>query len=332
MASFYLGTLCRKDPLYEILLNEICPRASSPVFHVDLTSSKRVYKYTEEKSRISIIGKFFRHDDPKPERALRIRGEYDNLKRIRSLGFDREPHYVVRPIGKEERIGLALIEDFVKGKDLDFYFRKAIYDQDTFLLGRQLKKLASFLHAIHSRTRSGRGVDLGQIQLYYEKLLGQLGKKEVVAKGEVKPYLKLVERWMGRSLLSKAEDSIVHGDATPTNFLFTGSGDVVAIDLERMKSADPVYDLGMICAELKHAFMWRKGDPYGAEPFISYFLKSYCEKFHDAKKGFRMITLRNPFYMAMAELRIARNAYLDMGYRRGLAYEALKCLKWGLWL
>lgn len=330
MANLYLGTLCRRDPLYEILLNELCPKTSVPVFHVDLTSSRRVYKYTEEKTRVSIIGKFFRRDDPKPERAMRIKGEYDNLKKIRSLGFDRHPHYVVRPLRKEESIGLALIEEFVKGKDLDFYFRKAIYGQDAFLLGRQLKRLATFLQALHSRTFSGQRVNLEHISAYYEKILGQLGKKCVIGENEQRGYMKLVEKWLGKPVLSRAEDAVVHGDATPTNFLFTENGDVVAIDLERMKSADPVYDLGMICAELKHSFMWRTGDPYRAEPFISYFLKSYCEGFQNSKKAFRRITLRNPFYMAMAELRIARNGYLDMGYRRGLAYEAVKCLKWGL--
>jgi hypothetical protein len=40
--------------------------------------------------------------------------------------------------------------------------------------------------------------------------------------------------------------------------------------------------------------------------------------------------MRNSFYMAMTELRIARNDYLDLNYRKRLADEALQCLKWGL--
>jgi aminoglycoside phosphotransferase (APT) family kinase protein len=123
---------------------------------------------------------------------------------------------------------------------------------------------------------------------------------------------------------------IVHGDASPTNFIFTERGDVVAIDLERMKNGDMLFDAGMICGELKHAFMWRTGNPYEAEPFIRRFLKKYSSHFHDHRKVFREITLRNPFYMAMAELRIARNDYLHWNYRKWLAHEALKCLKWGL--
>ena len=37
----------------------------------------------------------------------------------------------------------------------------------------------------------------------------------------------------------------------------------------------------------------------------------------------------NPFYMALAELRIARNAYLSWDYRRWLVAEARRCLAWG---
>lgn len=60
------------------------------------------------------------------------------------------------------------------------------------------------------------------------------------------------------------------------------------------------------------------------------FFKSYASHFPDAQKAFKDITRRNPFYMAMTELRIARNNYLDWGYRKRLAHEAMECLRWGL--
>jgi hypothetical protein len=86
----------------------------------------------------------------------------------------------------------------------------------------------------------------------------------------------------------------------------------------------------MVCGEIKHAFLWRTGNRYKAEPFIRHFLESYASQFHDRKKAFQEITTRNSFYMAMTELRIARNDYLDLDYRKKLADEALQCLKWGL--
>jgi thiamine kinase-like enzyme len=326
----YLGTLDYADPLYGILFSQVYPEVKNPHFHVNRMSSHMVYKYTEEKTKISIIGKFFKLHDPKQERVLRIKGEYDNLRKIRGYGFDTSPHYVVRPIDREDKIGLALTEDFIKGKDLDHYIKKAIYEGNGLSLRERLSSLASFLYALHTKTELKENVELDPVSGYYEKVLNKLNKQNVISDSERKIYLKLTDKWLNRSLIQKAKNVIVHGDATPTNFIFTEQGDVVAIDLERMKDGDKAFDIGMVCGELKHAFMWRKKNPYEAEPFIKHFLKSYSNLFKHPKKAFKKITLRNPFYMAMTELRIARNDYLDWNYRKWLAYEAKECLKWGL--
>jgi thiamine kinase-like enzyme len=143
-------------------------------------------------------------------------------------------------------------------------------------------------------------------------------------------YLKLADKWLSKTALQKPKNVIVHGDATPTNFIFTFGGDVVAIDLERMKNADAVLDIGMVCGELKHTFLWRTGNPYEVESFIRHFFKSYASHFPNPKKVFMEITMRNPFYMALTELRISRNEYLGWDYRKRLAYEAMECLRWGL--
>jgi thiamine kinase-like enzyme len=330
MKGLYLGKLDCADPLYEILFSKTCPDVNSPLFHVNRMPSHGVYKYTEEKTRIALIGKFFKLNDTKYERVLRKKGEYDNLHKIRSYGFDTFPNYVVRPIAKEESIGLALIEEYINGRDLDFYLKKAIYEGDGYSLKDRLSKLASFLYTLHTRTEMGSNVELDSVGAYFLKVLNKLCKQKVISDQERKSYLKLMDRWLNNGLLQNAKNVIIHGDATPTNFIFTESHDVVAIDLERMKAADIAYDIGMICGELKHAFYWRTGNPYGAEPFIRHFLKSYCSGFTDSKKAFKRITLRNPFYMALTELRISRNDYLGWEYRKRLAYEAMECLRWGL--
>lgn len=330
MDKVYLGKVDYADPLFEILFSQVCPDIKEPLFHVNMMSSRRVYKYIEEKTRIAIIGKFFRLDDPKQERVLRIKGEYDNLQKIRGYGFDTFPNYVVRPISRDERIGLALIEEFIHGKDLDYYFKRAIYEGKNTSLKDRLSRLASFLYALHTKTETEKNVELDSVSAHFQKVLNKLCKQIVISDSDIKAYLKLMDKWLNRPLLQEAKNVIVHGDVTPTNFIFTEMGDVVAIDLERMKIGDMVFDIGMVCGELKHAFMWRTGNPYNAEPFIRHFLKSYSNHFHNYKKAFKEITLRNPFYMAMTELRIARNNYLDWNYRKWLAYEAKECLKWGL--
>jgi thiamine kinase-like enzyme len=330
MNTLYLGKLEYADPLYEILSSKVCPDVTDPIFHVNSMSNRSVYKYTEEKTSIATIGKFFNLNDPKHDRMLRIKGEYDKLQKIRGYGFDTAPNYVVRPISRENRIGLALIEEFVHGKDLDHYFKKAIYEGDGASLKKQLSKLASFLYIFHKKTEKTEYVELGSVNVYFQKILNKLCQQEIIDASDKKEYLKLADKWLDKTLLQKTKNGIVHGDSTPTNFIFTGRGDVVAIDLERMKQADPVYDIGMVCGEIKHAFLWRTGNRYKAEPFIRHFLESYASQFHDRKKAFKEITTRNSFYMAMTELRIARNDYLDLNYRKKLADEALQCLKWGL--
>ena len=330
MSTLYLGKLEYADPLYEILLSQVCPYMENPIFHVDRMASFGVYKYTEEKTRVAAIGKFFRLDDPKPEKISRIKGEYENLQKIRAYGFDSFPNYVVRPISKEETIGLALLEEYIHGKDLDYYLRKAIYDRDDVSLKERLSDLASFLYALHKKTGSEENVELNPISVYYEKVLNKLCKQEIISLSEKQGFFKLVDKWLVKASLQKGNKVIVHGDATPTNFIFTQRHDIVAIDLERMKNADPVFDIGMVCGEIKHVYFWRTGNPYRAEPFIRHFFESYSSHFIDDDKAFYEITLRNPFYMAMTELRIARNGYLDLNYRKRLVHEARKCLEWGL--
>ena len=174
-----------------------------------------------------------------------------------------------------------------------------------------------------------KNVELDSVNAYFQKILNKLCQQGIILPSDQKGYLKLMDKWLNKTLLQQAKNAIVHGDATPTNFIFTERGDVVAIDLERMKNADAMFDIGMVCGEIKHAFLWRTGNRYEAEPFIRHFFESYSSHFYDREKVFSEITMKNPFYMAMTELRIARNDYLDLHYRKRLADEALQCLKWG---
>jgi thiamine kinase-like enzyme len=227
---------------------------------------------------------------------------------------------------------LALIEEFIHGKDLDYYLRNAIYRGNYSLLRNKLSILANFLYVLHHKTEIAEPVAMDEVARYFLRIINKLLTQGILSEHERKSYLRLMEKWFLKGYLEQARRVIVHGDATPTNFLFTEGGDIVAIDLERSRSADPVFDVSMVCGELKHAFMWRTGNPYAAEPWIRHFLKSYTQHFPCARKAFREITMRNPFYMALTELRIARNTYLDRNYRQRLAFEARQCLKWGLML
>lgn len=324
----YLGKLEYFDPLYEILYCHVFPYVNNPVFHVK-RMSKRVYKYTEEKTRTSIIGKFFQLDDPIYERIQRIKGEFDNLHKIRSYGLDSRPNYVARPITREERIGLALVEEFIDGKDLDYYIKMAAYNGGDHPLKEKLSQLASFLFTLHKRTELPYNVNLDSVIAYFYKILDKLQRQTLISDIERDSFIRLMYKWINSGILNIG-CVIAHGDATPTNFIFTDSGDVVAIDLERIKAGDIAYDIGMVCGELKHSFLWRTGDFNISEGFIRHFLKSYASHFSDSKRAFIDITRRTPFYMGMTELRIARNDFLHWDYRKRLVNEAMECLRWGI--
>ncbi|MDD3154743.1 MAG: phosphotransferase [Victivallaceae bacterium] len=119
----------------------------------------------------------------------------------------------------------------------------------------------------------------------------------------------------------------VHGDATPSNFLFGDGRHVISFDLERGHYTDRVFDVGRMAAELFHFFLRSTGNKYAAEPFIGHFLWEYACHFPDREKAFQSITKRVPFYMGITLLRIARNGYLNWNYRRTLVEEAKQSLR-----
>lgn len=190
--------------------------------------------------------------------------------------------------------------------------------------------LASFLHRLHSRTwASDGGIALGHVASYFDRIVAKLCRQTLLSAAGAAEYLALRDVWLARADMGR-DVATVHGDATPTNFMFPTDCEVVAIDLERMRRADPVFDVGMVCGELKHAFLWRTGNRYAAEPFIRHFLDEYARHFLDPADAFWRVTRRVPFYMALTALRIARNDWLDWAHRQRLVWEARECLVWGL--
>jgi hypothetical protein len=101
------------------------------------------------------------------------------------------------------------------------------------------------------------------------------------------------------------------------------------VDLERLRLGDRLFDLSWVAGELRHAWGWRGRDFGESEAVIQGFFRAYL----DALPGDAGLTQRiyaiNPLYMALAELRIARNAYLSREYRRTLVAEAQRCLTSG---
>ena len=184
-----------------------------------------------------------------------------------------------------------------------------------------------FLATPHNRTANGLGVDFHQDCAYLDRLVRKLQTKQVIGACEADELSWLRDRWREKPRMWEDNQVLVHGDATPSNLLFGRGLTVIAIDLERMRRADRVFDLGRIAGELQYYFLQATGNKHAAEPFIGHFLWEYACHFPDRDRAFRSITGRLPFQMALTLLRIARNSWVSASQRRRLVEEAKVILR-----
>jgi len=317
----------------EYLREEIFPQISPPPYGeiemVRLANQKPVYLFIERTNNIMVIGKLFLCDSVLPDEAwLLAEKEYLNLRLLRErFGMSENGDTVVAPLGESRELSALLITERALGQTLDYYIAKAIYEQRRDELFEKLGYLARFLVKLHQNSENERTVSSDLPGSYLDKMLNFLSE-QTLSLTEIRNIEKHADRWLNKKdIFDSDREVIVHGDATPTNFLFN-NGDVTAIDLEKMKWADRCWDLGFVVAELKHHFMWRMGDGWVAEPFIGHFLWEYAVN-HGNAQFFHIITCKTPLYMAIGLLRIARNTWLDEPYRQRLLKEAELCLEYG---
>lgn len=330
----YLGHLAGNDPLRHYLRAEILRQlgywdanAEFRVFRLGEHDS--VYLYEERHSGLRVVGKFFAPPDQPGTCAtqLQMDHEYENLLQLRSYGLDGYPHNVIRPLGRNAWLSSVLVEEYSAAPRLSQFFDAAIYRGERAALFAKLTALGYFLATLHNRTANGSGVDFGADCRYLDQLVGQLLQRHAIGTDEAQELYWLRDRWAAQPRMGEDQQVLVHGDATPANFLLGDGLQVTAIDLERMKWADRVFDVGRIAGELQHAFLQATGNKYAAEPFIGHFLWEYACHFPDRQSAFRSISGRVPFYMALTLLRIARNDWVGERYRCRLIEEARMTLR-----
>jgi Phosphotransferase enzyme family len=330
----YLGHLARNDPLLAYLQNQILPQLgywnANPEFRVfRLGGQHSICLYEERHSGLRVVGKFFgRPNQPGTASTQRqMDREYDNLLLLSGYGLAGYPHRVVRPLGRNAWLSSVLIEEHVADPRLSLFFDGASRKGERYLLFAKLTALAYFLATLHNRTANGLGVDFGADCRYLDRLVDHLLQQHAIGGDEAHELYWLRDRWAEQPRMWEDQQVLVHGDATPANFLMGDGLQVTAIDLERMKRADRVFDVGRIAGELQHAFLQATGDKDAAEPFIGHFLWEYACHFPDRQSAFRSICGRVPFQMALTLLRIARNDWVSREHRRRLIEEARTTLR-----
>lgn len=331
MSKHYIGHLPSHDPLHHYLQYDILPQIGLDNQHVKfrvfrMGGSNEVYLYEEKHSNVQVVGKFFAGNGHAgshiPEKYQRMQQEFHNLHLMRSHGLVGYPHYVVRPLGHNGWLNSLLVEEYCGGESLSSIITDAILYGRSERLYAKLTALAYFLATFHNRTANGYGVNFHEDCAYLDRLVRTLAKKQFIHWDTVHEFSWLRERWHEQPRMWQDQQVLVHGDATPSNFLFGQGLSVIGIDLERMKRADRVFDIGRITGELQHFFLQATANKYAAEPFIGHFLWEYACHFPDRESAFRSICGRVPFQMALTLLRIARNSWISHDHRQRLIEEA----------
>jgi len=317
------GFLCRT------IRDRMGVHETRPAFRVfRLSGSNEVYGYEEKFSGTKIICKFYgpRFGSDRNKAAAMAHREYEGLRTLRRYNLIGSPHHVIRPLGVSPEINGMLAMEYYTGEEFSCAIARATRHGDDGHLFWRLKALAYFLATQHIRTANGVRVDFDPDCRYFDKVVGSLVQRHRIGQWDVDELSWLRDLWRDRPRMWQDEQVWLHGDATPANFLFGDDLDVAAIDLERMKRGDRMFDVGRVAGELQQAFM-RAGDKHRAEPFIGHFLWEYSCHFPDRRETFTSITGRVPYYMALNLLRIARNDYVDADHSGRLVAQAKTLLR-----
>ena len=332
MQGSYVGRVAVADPLHGFLC-----RVVSEGIGVDrptrfrafqLKGSNEVYGYEECRTGVKLVCKFFGHRFGwDRDRAESTAGrEYRSYQELRRYALVGNPHHVIRPLGMARDINCVLALEYYGGEQLSLAIDRALEGDDAQLFSR-LGALAYYLATQHNRTANGKSVDFGDDCAYLDGQLAILRGLGRIGQWDVDECRWLAGQWRERPRMWADQQVWLHGDATPANFLFGGGMNVGAIDLERMKRGDRLFDVGRVAGELQHAFMRGANDRTRAEPFIGHFLWEYCGHFPDRDAAFASITARLPYYMALNLLRVARNDYIGEDYSGRLVAQAKELLR-----
>lgn len=334
----YLGVLPAGDPLHGFLRKDVLEGAlglegCAPVFDVyALAEGSTLFRYVDRQTGADVVGKFYGNkwlyasQNGEPElRASLMWRELHNLERVRALGLDAPPRCVVRPLAASEERNCVLVEEHAPGTALETHVREAAQSGQGGPLTTRLGEVSRFLADLHERSRTEESLDPGRALRILDKYTGQLAYWKVIGGSDRERLVRLGERWADSGILAAGRQGLVHGDATPLNFIHEGEHRLTVIDLERLWPGDPAEDLGCLVAELKHLFFWYAHEPWGSEPYIQHVYGTYasCREGED----FGLLTERGRFHMGCVLLRIARNSWLDLDYRRRLVEIAETCLQ-----
>jgi hypothetical protein len=322
-----MNFLSAGHPLTHFLLAQLEVSGEKSLQVERLRASRPVFRFSVPGDGTGLVGKFFRDQVPTTPQDRSLEQEYRNYLAAPTWGLTADG-LIPRLVGKSPGLRLGLLLEGIPGHDLDHYLSVAAQGRDLEICLQKVGKLAELLAFFHNRPLSPQPVAPEPALAYFQKLRGQLQSQGLIFPEEVAGLAEESKEWETRLHEYPDQQVLLHGDATPTNFLFP-DGRVVAVDLERLRPGDRLFDLSWVAGELRHAWGWRGRDFSESEAVIQHFFRSYLDALPASVDLIERIYALNPLYMALAELRIARNDYLSWEYRRALVAEAHRCLEYG---
>ncbi len=293
-----------RDWLAGILADRLVdPESDARVYRIE-PASHVVCRY-EFTGGVSVIGKFFgapigansRYD---PGKAMK--NEYHRIRRV--SGLVRVPP----ALAAKRRFHAALVTDYVPGPTIQKLIAEKALRYD------HLTGVAHLLRHLHDSTRTSCNRE--REFSYIHKVLDQ----NRLSEHRRERFNRLLGAWWHSPRIRRDEGCMVHGDATPANYL-VGNG-IWAIDFEGSRNhAHPVRDLGILAAEIKASPANSR-----AEDYIGHLLWHYS----NSEEEFRHYTCDLPFFMALGYLRIARLPW-RIAERDRLLQEAEACLATPRW-
>ena len=199
-----------------------------------LPSSRPVFRLSSSGNGTSLVGNFYVDQVPTTSQDRSLAREYQNYLAAPARGFNG---VIPRLVGHAPGVRLGLLLEAVPAPDLDYFLAKAAQGQGLEACLVKVRKLAELLAFFHNRPLPPLPVHPKPVLAYFQKLQGQLQALGLFSIEEAEFLAEEGRAWGARFATFPDRQVLLHGDATPTNFLFP-DGRAVAVDLERVRAGD----------------------------------------------------------------------------------------------
>lgn len=284
--------------------------------------SKAAYVYRERNTGCTRVAKFYTVKTGRSAEKYATR-EFNVTHEAQSICRNEGEFRAVRPLSVWRGV---LFVEHIDGLTLEDVIAVRRSRPGTLL--PSIERTARFLANLHANTvRSDEPIHFDWEINDAREILDNLSNHGVL---EDNPVIRsglefLIDRWAHNREMTAYTPVLNHGDATTSNFIFTWDGEMVIIDWERTRSADPAADIGRLMAELSHSLKQHGGSVAEALPFLEHLKASYRQAL-PFDWDVEALLARARFYVAASTLRIARNGWVSRLDRTALVAQALAWL------